>query len=177
MVTATVTDGPLVGKTALITGASRGIGFAIAETLGALGAKMSICAGEAKRLDAAAEKLRKYGYEVFAARTDVTRASAVATLVEKTEKTLGPIEILVNNEGIGYFGPIQNASEEIWDSVLDTNLKSVFLVTKAVVPGMIQRKSGHVINIASLAGKNTFKNGGVYCGRAEKNRGENWQEL
>ncbi len=76
-----------------------------------------------KRLDAAAEKLRKYGYEVFAARTDVTRASAVATLVEKTEKTLVPIEILVNNAGIGYFGPIQNASEEIWDSVLDTNLK------------------------------------------------------
>jgi 3-oxoacyl-[acyl-carrier protein] reductase len=157
------TDRPLAGKTALITGASRGIGFAIAETLGKLGAKLGICARDAKRLDAAAAQLREREHEVFADRVDVTRAAEIAALVAKTEQTLGPIEILVNNAGIGYFGPIQNASEETWDSVLDTNLKAVFLVTKAVVPGMIQRKSGHVINIASLAGKNTFKNGAVYC--------------
>jgi 3-oxoacyl-[acyl-carrier protein] reductase len=94
---------------------------------------------------------------------DVTRPSEIASLVKKVEQRLGSIDILVNNAGIGYFGPIQNASEENWDQVLDTNLKAVFLVTKAVIPGMIERKGGHVINIASLAGKNTFKNGGVYC--------------
>jgi NADP-dependent 3-hydroxy acid dehydrogenase YdfG len=154
---------PLIGKTALVTGASRGIGFAIAETLGRLGAKIAICARDAKKLEAAEGKLRASGYEVLAARADVTRASEIASLVQKTVQALGPIEILVNNAGIGYFGPIQHATEEIWDNVLDTNLKSVFLVTKAVVPGMIERRGGHVINIASLAGKNTFKNGGIYC--------------
>ena len=154
---------PLIGKTALVTGASRGIGFAIAETLGRLGAKVSICARDPKRLDAAADKLRASGYEVFATRADVTRAAEIASLVSKTIQTLGPIDILVNNAGIGYFGPIQDATEENWDNVLDTNLKSVFLVTKAVAAGMIERRGGHVINIASLAGKNTFKNGAIYC--------------
>ena len=64
---------------------------------------------------------------------------------------------------VGYFGPIQDASEENWDAVLDTNLKAVFLLSKAVAPGMIQRKSGHIINIASLAGKNAFAGGSIYC--------------
>ncbi|MGD0303919.1 MAG: SDR family NAD(P)-dependent oxidoreductase [Candidatus Acidiferrales bacterium] len=158
-----VIEKPLIGKTSLVTGASRGIGFAIAETLGRLGAKVAICARDIKKLEAAADKLRASGYEVLAARADVTRASEIASLVQKTLHAFGPIEILVNNAGIGYFGPIQNATEENWDNVLDTNLKSVFLVTKAVAPGMIEQKRGHVINIASLAGKNTFKNGGIYC--------------
>lgn len=158
-----VIEKPLIGKTSLVTGASRGIGFAIAETLGRLGAKIAICARDIKKLEAAADKLRASGYEVLAARADVTRASEIASLVQKTLHAFGPIEILVNNAGIGYFGPIQNATEENWDNVLDTNLKSVFLVTKAVAPGMIEQKRGHVINIASLAGKNTFKNGGIYC--------------
>jgi 3-oxoacyl-[acyl-carrier protein] reductase len=158
-----VIEKPLIGKTSLVTGASRGIGFAIAETLGRLGAKVAICARDIKKLEAAADKLRASGYEVLAARTDVTHASEIASLVQKTLHAFGPIEILVNNAGIGYFGPIQNATEENWDNVLDTNLKSVFLVTKAVAPGMIEQKRGHVINIASLAGKNTFKNGGIYC--------------
>ena len=87
----------------------------------------------------------------------------ISTFVQYTQKNLGPIDILVNNAGIGWFGPAQDATERNWDSVLDTNLKSVFLVSKAVAPGMIERKTGHIINIASLAGKNAFKNGGVYC--------------
>jgi len=83
--------------------------------------------------------------------------------VQKTEKTLGPVEILVNNAGIGYFGPTHEATEAKWDSVLDTNLKSVFLMSKAVAPAMIKRRGGHIINIASLAGKNAFRGGGIYC--------------
>jgi NAD(P)-dependent dehydrogenase (short-subunit alcohol dehydrogenase family) len=154
---------PLIGKTALITGASRGIGFAIAETLGRLGAKLAICARNPTVLESAAAKLRADGNEVLAGRADVTRAADISSFVQKTLGTLGPIDILVNNAGIGYFGPIQNATEENWDLVLDTNLKAVFLVTKAVAPAMIERRTGHVINIASLAGKNTFKNGAIYC--------------
>ncbi len=154
---------PVIGRTALITGASRGIGFAIAETLGRLGAKLAICARNPTALENAARKLRANDNEVLAVRADVTRSADIASFVQKTLQTLGPIDILVNNAGIGYFGPVQNATEENWDSVLDTNLKSVFLVTKAVAPGMIERRTGHVINIASLAGKNTFKNGAIYC--------------
>ena len=154
---------PLAGTTALVTGASRGIGFAIARKLGRLGAKVGICARRADRLGEAAALLRTEEIEVNAVAADVTNAAEIAALVAKTEKSLGSIEILVNNAGIGYFGPVQEADEKNWDSVLDTNLKSVFLLTKAVAPGMIGRRSGHIINIASLAGKNAFKGGAIYC--------------
>ena len=153
----------LTGKTALVTGASRGIGFAVARKLGRMGAKIGICARQANRLEEAAALLRTEEIEVDAVATDVTSAAEIAALVAKTEKSLGSIEILVNNAGIGYFGPIQEADEKNWDAVLDTNLKSVFLLTKAVAPGMIGRRSGHIVNIASLAGKNAFKGGSIYC--------------
>jgi NAD(P)-dependent dehydrogenase (short-subunit alcohol dehydrogenase family) len=154
---------PLEGKTALITGGSRGIGFAIARSLGRMGAKLGICARDPKKLEDAAGQLRRYGVNVLAAPADVASAKDVAALVAKTEQSLGGIEILVNNAGIGYFGPTHEADEKDWDAVLDTNLKSVFLVSKAVAPGMIKRNFGHIINIASLAGKNAFKGGGIYC--------------
>ncbi|MGA8145336.1 MAG: SDR family NAD(P)-dependent oxidoreductase [Candidatus Acidiferrales bacterium] len=153
----------LEGKTALVTGASRGIGLAIARTLGRIGAKVGVCARDPKKLEDAAARLRSDGIVVLAATADVTSAKDIAAIVAKTEKSLGAIEILVNNAGIGYFGPAHEANESNWDAVLDTNLKSVFLLSKAVAPGMIERRSGHIINIASLAGKNAFKNGGIYC--------------
>jgi 3-oxoacyl-[acyl-carrier protein] reductase len=153
----------LAGKTALVTGASRGIGFAIARKLGLMGAKVAICARDSGKLEDAAARLRNDGVEVLAATADVASAAEIASLVTKAEKSLGSIEILVNNAGIGYFGPVQEADEKNWDSVLDTNLKSVFLLSKAVAPGMIERRTGHIINIGSLAGKNAFKNGSIYC--------------
>ncbi len=154
---------PLDGKVALVTGASRGIGLAIARRLAALGARLGICARDAKRLDAVAEELRGAGTAISAVPVDVTRPGDVTALVKNTESALGSIEILVNNAGIGYFAPFHEASEENWDAVLDTNLKAVFLLSKAVAPGMIRRRSGHIINIASLAGKNVFSGGAVYC--------------
>ena len=153
----------LEGKVALVTGASRGIGFAVARKLGRLGAKISLCARDAKKLEVAAGELQRDGTTALAMAADVTQADDVNSLVAKTGRSLGPIEILVNNAGIGYFGPTHQADESIWDSVLDTNLKSVFLTSKAVAPGMIERRSGHIINIASLAGKNAFAGGGIYC--------------
>jgi len=156
-------DKPLAGKVALITGASRGIGLAIAKGLAAMGAKISVCARDAGRLIAVAADLERHGITVLAVPADVSRAADVATLVQKTEQSLGPVEILVNNAGIGVFSPIQEAAETDWDSVLDTNLKSVFLLGRAVAPGMISRRSGHIVNIASLAGKNAFPGGGIYC--------------
>jgi NAD(P)-dependent dehydrogenase (short-subunit alcohol dehydrogenase family) len=154
---------PLEGKVAIITGASRGIGLAIAQRLANMGAKLSICARDPQRLETAANDLRREAASVFAVPVDVTRADQIATLVSHTEKNVGSPEILVNNAGIGYFGPTHEAGEQNWDSVLDTNLKSVFLMSKAVAPAMIERRGGHIINIASLAGKNAFRGGGIYC--------------
>lgn len=154
---------PLEGKTALVTGASRGIGLAIARTLGRMGASLGICARDGARLEAAASELRRGGVSVLAVRADISRAQETTALVEETEQALGPIEILVNNAGTRYFGPTHEATESDWDLVLDTNLKGVFLLSKAVAPGMIRRGSGHIINIASLAGKNAFAGGGIYC--------------
>lgn len=153
----------LDGVVALVTGASRGIGLAIAQTMGRMGAKVSLCARDTKRLEDVAALFEREGMRALAVPADVTRANEIASLVAKTEQSLGPIEILVNNAGIGYFGPTHEASEKNWDDVLDTNLKSVFLMSKAVAPGMILRRSGHIINIASLAGKNAFVGGGIYC--------------
>jgi 3-oxoacyl-[acyl-carrier protein] reductase len=151
------------GKVALITGASRGIGLAIARSLAGLGAKVALCARDPQRLEAATAELKRAGASVVAIPADVRAADEIAHLVRAAEQSLGPIEILVNNAGIGYFAPVQEASEADWDSVLDTNLKGVFLLSKAVAPGMIQRRSGHIINIGSLSGKSAFAGGAIYC--------------
>ena len=156
-------ENPAEGKVALITGASRGIGLAIARGLAGLGAKVALCARDPQRLEKAAASLREAGASVAAIPADVRNAHEIVPLVSKTEQSLGPIEILVNNAGIGYFGPVQEASEANWDSVLDTNLKAVFLLSRAVAPGMIQRRRGHIVNIGSLAGKSAFAGGAIYC--------------
>jgi 3-oxoacyl-[acyl-carrier protein] reductase len=156
---------PLRGHVALITGGSRGIGKAIAEKLARLGAAISICARDPHRLDSAASALRSLTDHFLAQTADVTDSRDIASLVQATEQNLGPISLLVNNAGIGNpgFGPLQDKSEADWDRVLDTNLKSAFLVSRAVVPLMIQRRRGDIINISSLAGKNTFAGGSLYC--------------
>jgi NAD(P)-dependent dehydrogenase (short-subunit alcohol dehydrogenase family) len=151
------------GKVALITGASRGIGLAIARSLAGLGAKVALCARDPKRLETAAADLKEAGGSVVAIPADVRGANEITALLRATEQLLGPIEILVNNAGIGYFAPVQEASEANWDAVLDTNLKAVFLLSKAVAPGMIQRRGGHIINIGSLSGKSAFAGGAIYC--------------
>jgi 3-oxoacyl-[acyl-carrier protein] reductase len=163
MGTADVSNKPLAGMTALVTGASRGIGLAIARRLAKLGARLSLCARDAERLEAANAELRADGFETLTMVADVTHANEIQNLVDRTHRELGPIEILINNAGIGRFGPAHQMTEADWDAVLDTNLKSVFLVTRAVVPGMIERKRGQIVNISSLAGKNAFAGGGIYC--------------
>jgi len=153
----------LADQVALVTGGSRGIGRAIARRLASMGSSIAICGRDEHALAAAAEELRGQVTGVFAKTADVTSASDIDALVRNAEATLGPISILVNNAGIGGFGPAHEKSEADWDRVLDTNLKSVFLVSKAVVPSMIRLGRGDIINIASLAGKNAFAGGGLYC--------------
>jgi 3-oxoacyl-[acyl-carrier protein] reductase len=154
---------PLEGQTALITGASRGIGLAIARKLGTMGAQLALCARDAERLEQAEAELRLAGCRTLAVPADVTDAAAVDALVQKVIGTLGGIHILVNNAGVGVFAPLHELREDDWDRVMNTNLKGVYLCSRAVAPQMMRRHGGHIINISSLAGKNAFAKGGVYC--------------
>lgn len=158
-------ENSLHGQVALVTGGSRGIGKAIAAKLASLDAAVSLCGRDEEKLRIAAAELLGAGAKFLALRADVTSEKEVLGLVESTEKQLGPISILVNNAGTGAggFGPVQEKTEAEWDHVMHTNLKSVFFVSRAVIPGMIQRRAGEIINISSLAGKNTFAGGGIYC--------------
>jgi 3-oxoacyl-[acyl-carrier protein] reductase len=161
--TANPSTAAVAGAVALVTGASRGIGRAIALRLANLGASVAICGRDAKALASAELELKKSGSLVYSQTADVTRASDVTSLVSKTENALGPITILVNNAGIGLFGPAHERTEAEWDRVLDTNLKAVFLVSREVAPSMVRRRKGDIINISSLAGRNAFAGGGIYC--------------
>jgi 3-oxoacyl-[acyl-carrier protein] reductase len=156
---------PLQGGVALVTGGSRGIGKAIARRLGGLGAAVGICGRDEEKLMITLRELEAAGAKAFARRADVTKETEIRAFVDATEKQFGGITILVNNAGTGGggFGAVQEKSEAEWDQVMNTNLKSVFFVSRAVIPGMIQRHAGDIINISSLAGKNTFAGGGIYC--------------
>lgn len=157
------TDRPLLKQVALVTGGSRGIGRAIAIRLAELGAAVSICGRDNEKLRETADVLQALTRRAFWQQADVTRADEVGKFVSETEANLGAIGILVNNAGIGLFGAAHEKSEEEWNRVLNTNLKSAFLVSRAVLPSMIRRGAGDIINISSLAGKNTFAGGGLYC--------------
>jgi 3-oxoacyl-[acyl-carrier protein] reductase len=153
----------LAGQVALVTGASRGIGLATALKLGQMGSRISICGRDRAVLGRAAESLRAHGIEVTAIPADVRQSADVEGLIAQTQCEVGPIDILVNNAGVGMFGQFHLQTETDWDSVIDTNLKSIFLACRAVAPEMMNRRTGHIINISSLAGKNTFASGAIYC--------------
>ncbi len=128
-----------------------------------MGAGVAICARHAERLESARLEMAAENINALAVVTDVRQGSQITATVERVEAELGRIDILVNSAGLGIFGLFHERSENDWDTVLDTNLKAVFLMSKAVAPGMIRRREGHIINISSLAGKNAFANGGLYC--------------
>lgn len=155
--------GPLAGRAAIVTGGTRGIGRAIALRLAALGADVAICGRDGARLSRVKNEIDAAGVRAFAGSADVTRAADVSAFAAAAESALGPVSILINNAGVGLFGPVHEKSEADWDRVLATNLKSIFLMARAIVPGMIRRQGGDIINISSLAGKNVFAGGGIYC--------------
>jgi NAD(P)-dependent dehydrogenase (short-subunit alcohol dehydrogenase family) len=160
---AAVPEKPLAGRAAIVTGGTRGIGRAIALRLAALGADVAICGRDQTALRTVAGELQAAGVRALVERADVTAASDVAKFVAAAQAALAFVSILVNNAGIGLFGPVHEKSEAEWDRLLATNLKSIFLMSRAVVPAMIERRGGDIINISSLAGKNTFAGGGIYC--------------
>jgi 3-oxoacyl-[acyl-carrier protein] reductase len=148
--------------TAFVTGATEGIGRAIAFALGRAGYKVGICARTPSRLRPAVEALRAEGITAVAYPCDVGVESDVKTAVGEIVGALGPIDTLINNAGVAIIKPFLDLSVEEWDTTMATNLRSLFLVTREVLPGMRERRSGNIVNIASLAGKNGFVGGTAY---------------
>jgi gluconate 5-dehydrogenase len=140
----------LTGKRALITGSSKGIGYALAKGLSGAGAAIVINGRDEERLTTAARKLEGEGVEASKAVFDVTDPAAVKAGVEKIETEIGPIDILINNAGMQHRGPLEDFPDEAWDTLMRTNINSVFNVGKAVAKHMIARKRGKIINICSV---------------------------
>lgn len=143
----------LTGRTALVTGAARGIGHAIATALGQAGARVGVCDLDAEAAEAAAARLREAGIEAVGVGADVADEVQVQAMVNQVEALLGGVDILVNNAGIVSTGPLLEVTTAEWNRVMAIDLNSVFFCAKAVLPGMMARQSGRIINIASVAGK------------------------
>ena len=140
----------LDGRTALITGSSSGIGFALARGLGQAGATLVLNARNADKLEAAAAELRAEGLTVHTRVFDVTDGASVLSAVDDIEQSIGGIDILVNNAGMQRRAPLEEFTAEHWHELMRTNLDSVFFVGQAVARKMIPRKSGRIINICSV---------------------------
>ena len=139
-------------KTALVTGAARGLGQAIAVKLAEAGADLALCDLNAEWVQETAEKVKALGRRAECYGVNVANAESVAEGVKAVEKDFGKIDILVNNAGITKDGLLMRMSEADWDAVLDVNLKGAFLCTKAVMRGMMKQRSGTIVNIASVIG-------------------------
>lgn len=144
----------LLGKVALVTGASRGIGRDIAIELAKAGANVAVnYAGSEARANEVVQEIQSLGREAFAVQCDVANADSVAEMVKQTIDRWGSLDILVNNAGITRDNLIMRMKEDEWDDVINTNLKGVFLCTKAVTRQMMKQKSGRIINISSVVGE------------------------
>ena len=149
-------------STALVTGASRGLGRAIAHALGAAGWQVGICSRSAGSVKSALEELGEAGYTAAGITADVGEPDDVAQLVRHIENELGPVDTLVNNAGVLHARPFEDITLDEWDESFATNVRSMYLVTRAVLPGMRRRRSGTIVNIASLSARSGFAGGSVY---------------
>lgn len=143
---------PLTSKIALVTGASRGIGAAVAVALAEAGADVAV--NYHQRAEDAAQvcsRIRELGRRALPVQADVSRLAAIRDMIEKIEDALGAVSILVNNAGIAQPKKIEDVTEQDWDHILDTNLKSTFFVTQTVLPGMRKQGWGRIINMSSVA--------------------------
>lgn len=153
----------LQGKVALITGASSGIGAATALKLAANGAKVGLAARRTERLEALVAEIEKAGGQGIALEMDVVDSASVASGVAKLAEAFGTIDILFNNAGLMPLSDIDALKTDEWHRMVDVNIKGVLNTTAAVLPHMIGRKSGHIVNTSSIAGRKVFAGLSVYC--------------
>jgi NAD(P)-dependent dehydrogenase (short-subunit alcohol dehydrogenase family) len=145
--------GELTGQVAIITGGGRGLGQAIAQTLAEAGATVVVAARSAGQLQETVALIEQQGGRAFAFEVDVTDQETVQRMVAEVERTLGAVDLLLNNAGVAPpIGPIWEVDAEEWWRCLDVNLRGPFLCTRAVLPGMIARRRGRILNMASVAG-------------------------
>lgn len=154
-----------MNKTVFITGASAGIGAACARLLAAQGYRLILAARRMDRLAALADELKQaHGTEIHQIELDVRSRQAVERSLADLPAAWQQIDVLINNAGLSQgLEPIQTGDPDDWDRMIDTNLKGLLYVTRAVVPGMVERQSGHIVNIGSIAAKEVYPNGNVYC--------------
>lgn len=153
------------GKIVLITGASSGIGEACALKFAAAGCKIIITGRRRERLLQLEQKLNSdFGAEVLSLCFDVRDREKTLQMLGTLPAEFMAVDVLINNAGLASgMGPIQEGDFEDWDKMIDTNIKGILNVSKLIMKGMVERKSGHIINIASVAGKEAYPNGNVYC--------------
>jgi 3-oxoacyl-[acyl-carrier protein] reductase len=155
---------PLIGQVAVVTGAGRGIGAAIARKLASLGASAVLCGRTQASLDQTARAIVDAGGKTEVIPCDVTVLHQLEYAAARVDSTFGRLDILVNNAGVGGFkDPLHNTLPEDWDKILNTNLRGVYYAIRVFAPLMIRAYSGHIINISSLAGKNALPNGAAYA--------------
>jgi 3-oxoacyl-[acyl-carrier protein] reductase len=151
------------GKTAVVTGGTRGIGLAIVRALAERGADVFLCARSADDVSRTLTPVRATrGRRVTGTTCDVRDYAQVRAMMAEAERSLGGIDILVNNAGIGVFGNVEKMPVEEWRATIETNLSGLFYCCREVIPAMKRRGGGYIINIGSLAGKNAFPGGAAY---------------
>ena len=153
----------LPGSLAVITGATEGIGRATAFALGRAGARVAMCARTAANVDATVRALRAEGIDAIGMPCDVSDPECVTAFADFVGRERGTPRIVVNNAGIGRFKPLSELSLEDWDRTMSVNVRSLYLVTRAFLEGMLGEGTGTIVNIASLAGKNGVEGGTAYC--------------
>ncbi len=153
----------LLGKTAVVTGAGRGIGRSIALALAGAGADVCIAARTTRDLEAVAREIATMGRRAVVAACDMSRESDIRTLAATALREFHSVDILVNNAGIGHFAPVRELPTEQFDAMWSVNMRGVFLLTRELLPGMLERRTGDIVNIASLAGRNAFIGGAGYA--------------
>jgi len=158
------TTPPLAGQVAVITGAGRGIGAAIARQLAGLGVTAVLCGRTKSTLDETARAILGAGGKTEVIPCDVTILRQLEYAAARVDSTFGRVDILVNNAGVGGFNDaLHNLPPDEWDRILNTNLRGVYYAIRAFAPLMIREYGGHIINISSLAGKNALPNGAAYA--------------
>jgi 3-oxoacyl-[acyl-carrier protein] reductase len=151
-----------VTTTAFITGATEGIGRATAFALGRAGYRVGVCARTESKVRQLVKELKGEGIEAAGAAADVGLPDEVARAVDEVTRALGPIDVLVNNAGILIARPFEELTLDDWDATMSTNVRSLYLVTRAVLAPMRSRKRGSIVNVSSLAGRNGFAGGTAY---------------
>ncbi|WP_010324060.1 SDR family oxidoreductase [Marinobacterium stanieri] len=151
------------GKRAWVTGASSGIGQAVARALAGEGAEVVLSARREDRLQSLAEELKNQGAQVHIEAVDVSDRAAMEAVAERLA-ALGGIDILINNAGTMPISPIINGRVDEWDQMIDVNIKGVLYAINAVYSGMAERKAGHIVNVSSIAARTTYPSAGVYAG-------------